>query len=259
LALFGSVLGLLGALSPLRRPFARQESALTIALTVAALDAVRRKRGPVVPAHIALAAVFALEREDGPDLSTIREALDAYLDGLPEAPIDSRSPLGTKVKAALMRLTLDRPETFATLQGLLDALRDDPLVEELLAAVILPPRSQPRGLAAPYRGHGEDTVRIVMHDDDVSSMEGVLAVLRDSFAKGSTEAMHLMLTTHYMGAVVVARRPLAEAEALRERATTQAQSMGMPLRVTVEAGSEVRGSLLRPSLVARVRRLFRAA
>ncbi len=235
---------------------------LTVALTVAALEATRRAQGKVSPAHLAHAAVFALERDGGPDLAPVRESLEAHLDALPSEKVPPDAPLGPDLMAAIQSAatSAEQEAKALSLRDVLERMRDDRLVAALLDAADRPPPSRPSGrLGAPYRATAaSDLVAILLLDDDVSSMEGVLAVLRGAFAKGNAEALHLMLTTHYEGRAVVGRYPRTEAEALRERAVTHARTMGMPLAIELEGQppfAKARG----PSLAARVRGFFRAA
>jgi ATP-dependent Clp protease adaptor protein ClpS len=264
LALFGLSLGVIGALTSARRAMPRQEPPLTIALTVAALEATRRAQGKVSPAHLAHAAVFALERDGGPDLALVREALEAHLDALPTEKVPPDAPLGPAVITAIeaAATAADREARSLSLRDVLARLREDRLVGALLDAADRPPPSRPGGrLGAPYRAPGAgELVAIVLVNDDVSTMEGVLAVLRDAFAKGNAEALHLMLTTHYEGRAVVGRYPQTEAEAVRARAVAHARTMGMPLAIELELGeNEASASARRLSLAERVRDFFRAA
>jgi ATP-dependent Clp protease adapter protein ClpS len=259
LALVGLSLGVVGAWSTVRRALPRQESTLTIALTVAALEAARRAQGPVSPAHLAHAAVFALERDDGPDLSPVREAIEAHLDALPPGHVPADAPLGRAVMRAIQAAAAaaEHEATLLTLRAVLEGLRADRHVASLLEATERPPPSRPSGrLGAPYRAVSTpDVVHVLLKNDDVSTMEGVLAILRECFAKGNAEALHLMLTTHYEGSAIVGRYPRMEAEALRARACRKARDLGMPLAIELATDTE-RESPPRPTWVDRVRRLF---
>jgi ATP-dependent Clp protease adaptor protein ClpS len=89
---------------------------------------------------------------------------------------------------------------------------------------------------APYRAPPpEQHASVVLWNDDVSTMEGVLEILRDCFAKAEPEALHLMLTTHYIGQAIVGRYGWDEANTRAARATARARKMGMPLRITVNS------------------------
>ena len=146
-----------------------------------------------------------------------------------------------------------------TLRDVLEGLKTDRLVSALLEAADRPPPSRSSGrLGAPYRAPGaSDHVAIFLLNDDVSTMEGVLAVLHDAFAKGHAEALHLMLTTHNEGRANVGRYPPAEAEELRARAVARARTIGLPLAIAVEGDKPAVAKGL--SFADRVRDLFRAA
>ena len=249
LALFGLSLGATFAWSTVRRSaMPRQESALTIALTVAALEAARREHGPVTAAHLAHAAMFAYERENGPDLVRVRDAIDVHLDTLPvraEVLVEGKvvapsheAPLGREVMAAIQAAAVaaDFEMRTLSLRAVLERLRGEVFVRALLDAIDAPPKSQPRDLVgAPYRAAtSEDRVVVRLRNDESSTMEGVLVVLRESFAKGNAEALHLMLTTHYEGSAIVGRYAHAEAESLKKHATQRARDLGMPLVIDVD-------------------------
>ncbi len=261
LALVGLSLGVMGALTSARRQMLRQEAALTIALTVAALEATRRAQGPVSPAHFAHAAVFALERDGGPDLSLVRETLEAHLDALPTAHVPPEAPLGREIMAAMNAAAnaAGRRSSPLSLRDVLERLRSHRHVAALLDAAERPPISRPGDrVGAPYRAPAaSDVARLLLLNDDTSTMEGVLVVLRDTFAKGSAEALHLMLTTHYEGHAVVGRCPRSEAEVLCRRATLRARELGMPLAIVIDTEGDATTSK-RPTLTDRVLGLFRA-
>ena len=81
-----------------------------------------------------------------------------------------------------------------SLRDVLELLRSDACVQGLLEAVDQPAPSQSGRLGAPYRAaRASEPVEIVLLDDDVSTMDGVLALLGDCFCKGHAEALHLML------------------------------------------------------------------
>ena len=264
LALVGLSLGVLGALPRTRRRrLPRQESALTIALTVAALEATRRGHAEVVPAHVAYAAVFALEQPGGPDLSAVREQIDAELEALPvTAPPDAgqaREPLGQHVRRAVRRAAAkaDTELRSLSLDDVLGALQGEPSVDALLDAAHKPPPSTPSpDSGAPYRTTRSATdARVVLLNDDVSTMEGVLEVLRECFSKGHAEALHLMLTTHYAGRAIVGHYAWDEAEARRRAATARARGIGMPLAILVLGDGE-REDPDAPGLGERLLRFF---
>ena len=76
--------------------------------------------------------------------------------------------------------------------------------------------------------------KVIFHNDDYTTMEFVVEVLQRYFHKTETEAMHIMLTVHKMGAAVagVYTRDVAETKA--SEVMEYARDSGMPLMVTTE-------------------------
>ncbi|PIE18188.1 MAG: ATP-dependent Clp protease adaptor ClpS [Proteobacteria bacterium] len=76
--------------------------------------------------------------------------------------------------------------------------------------------------------------RVIVHNDDYTTMEFVVWVLQVVFHKTETEATHLMLSIHHKGKGIagVFTRDLAETKAAR--AMAEAEDQGMPLQVTTE-------------------------
>lgn len=76
--------------------------------------------------------------------------------------------------------------------------------------------------------------KVVMHNDEYTTMEFVLEVLMKHFKMTSTEATHVMLQVHYKGSGIagVYTRDLADSKiaiVLKE-----AKESGMPLKLTAE-------------------------
>jgi len=76
--------------------------------------------------------------------------------------------------------------------------------------------------------------RVVLHNDDYTTMEFVVWILRDVFRLDEGEATHLMLTIHHKGQAVagVFTRDIAETKAAQVLAYAEAK--GMPLMCTTE-------------------------
>ena len=76
--------------------------------------------------------------------------------------------------------------------------------------------------------------RVLLHNDDYSTMEFVVLVLQEVFHKSETEATHLMLTIHHkgMGVAGVFTRDIAETKA--SRVLSMAEEHQMPLLCTTE-------------------------
>jgi len=77
--------------------------------------------------------------------------------------------------------------------------------------------------------------RVVLHNDDFTTMEFVVAVLMEFFDKSRTEATQIMLHVHTRGRGVcgVYTREIAETKAVQ--VTDRARDQEHPLLVTIEA------------------------
>lgn len=82
--------------------------------------------------------------------------------------------------------------------------------------------------AVPKRYH------VVFHNDDFTTMEYVVEVLRRFFHKGETEALHIMLTVHKKGKAIAGVYPRDVAETKVVEVTRDARERGHPLMVTAE-------------------------
>jgi ATP-dependent Clp protease adaptor protein ClpS len=76
--------------------------------------------------------------------------------------------------------------------------------------------------------------RVLLHNDDFTSMEFVIDVLVRHFDKTATDAARVMLQVHHLGVGVAGVYTRDEAETRIERVTTDAESAGYPLLVTME-------------------------
>ncbi len=76
--------------------------------------------------------------------------------------------------------------------------------------------------------------RVLLHNDDYTTMEFVIWVLQEVFHKTESQATHLMLTIHHKGLGVagVYTRDLAESKVAQ--VTEFAREHGMPLLTTTE-------------------------
>ncbi len=75
---------------------------------------------------------------------------------------------------------------------------------------------------------------VVMHNDDFTTMDFVVAVLCKVFRKSPEEAKRLMLKIHHEGSAVAGTYTKDIAESKAKYATDLARSFGFPLRLTVE-------------------------
>ena len=76
--------------------------------------------------------------------------------------------------------------------------------------------------------------RVIMHNDDFTSMEFVVEILMDIFHKGVMEAERLMLMVHESGKAAVGSYPYDIAVTKVQAATARAKEEGFPFRLTDE-------------------------
>ncbi len=77
--------------------------------------------------------------------------------------------------------------------------------------------------------------KVLLHNDDYSTMDFVVDMLRKHFHKSEAEAVHIMLQVHHKGKGVAGVYPRDMAETKISEVTADAQAQGMPLMVTMEA------------------------
>jgi ATP-dependent Clp protease adaptor protein ClpS len=99
--------------------------------------------------------------------------------------------------------------------------------------------AEPRRSAEPETEVRENTrlaprYRVLVHNDDVTPMEVVVAVLLSVFHLGFESAEQVMLEAHRTGIALVAVLPLEEAEVRCDMAHTRARGLGYPLTFTYE-------------------------
>ncbi len=76
--------------------------------------------------------------------------------------------------------------------------------------------------------------RVIMHNDDFTSMDFVVEILTDIFRKAPPEAERLMLMVHESGRAAIGSYPYDIAVTKVNAATARAKSQGFPFRMTVE-------------------------
>lgn len=76
--------------------------------------------------------------------------------------------------------------------------------------------------------------RVIMHNDDFTSMEFVVMVLRVVFRKDEADAEQLMLTVHKRGQATVGLYTLDVAMSKSQKAMRMAREQGFPFRLTWE-------------------------
>jgi ATP-dependent Clp protease adaptor protein ClpS len=107
------------------------------------------------------------------------------------------------------------------------------------------PTKPPSGPDDPH--HGEDIdveerqktsvpkrYHVLFHNDDYTTMEYVVEVLRRFFHKSETEALHIMLTVHKKGKAIAGVYPRDVAETKVVDVMRDARERGYPLLVTAE-------------------------
>jgi ATP-dependent Clp protease adaptor protein ClpS len=80
--------------------------------------------------------------------------------------------------------------------------------------------------------------RVILHNDDFTSMEFVVHILVTHFHKPPAEAIHVMLQVHRKGAGVAGVYSKEVAETKVAEVTDEARANGMPLKLTVEPEEE---------------------
>jgi ATP-dependent Clp protease adaptor protein ClpS len=75
---------------------------------------------------------------------------------------------------------------------------------------------------------------VVLHNDDYTSMEFVVHVLKTYFHRTDIDANQIMLEVHHKGSGVAGTYPYDVAESKVARVTSEARYNGMPLMLTVE-------------------------
>ena len=76
--------------------------------------------------------------------------------------------------------------------------------------------------------------RVLMHNDDYTTMEFVVEALIRVFHKSPTEANRIMLHIHFKGSGVCGSYPYEIAETKVSKVHSMARREGFPLRCTVE-------------------------
>ncbi len=76
--------------------------------------------------------------------------------------------------------------------------------------------------------------KVIFHNDDFTTMEFVVEVLRRFFHKNDSEAVHVMLTVHKKGKAVAGVYTRDVAETKVSEVMKHAREHGMPLLLTTE-------------------------
>ncbi|SRR5690606_4170658 len=76
--------------------------------------------------------------------------------------------------------------------------------------------------------------RVILHNDDFTTMEFVVSILMRYFHKSEAEATRIMLQVHLTGRGTAGRYPRDQAETKVAQVTAEAEREGFPLLVTME-------------------------
>ena len=76
--------------------------------------------------------------------------------------------------------------------------------------------------------------QVIIHNDDFTTMEFVVMVLKEVFFLSEENAQALMLQVHHSGKAVVGVYTYDIAVPKAQKATNMARENGFPLRITVE-------------------------
>jgi len=76
--------------------------------------------------------------------------------------------------------------------------------------------------------------KVLLHNDDFTSMDFVVHVLMKHFHKSPPEATHIMLQVHHKGVGVAGIYPKDAAETKVAEVMAEARENGMPLLLTLE-------------------------
>jgi ATP-dependent Clp protease adaptor protein ClpS len=96
------------------------------------------------------------------------------------------------------------------------------LVKERVAPAVVPKKDEPR------------LYKVVLINDDYSTMEFVIQVLETVFQKSPAEAFRIMMQVHTQGAGIAGVYPWEVAETKVDTVTKMAKSAGFPLRAMTE-------------------------
>ncbi|MCL4215599.1 MAG: ATP-dependent Clp protease adaptor ClpS [Candidatus Hydrogenedentes bacterium] len=76
--------------------------------------------------------------------------------------------------------------------------------------------------------------KVLLHNDDYTSMEFVVEILQSVFRKGHVEAVRIMLNVHHNGVGVAGVYSAQIAESKVHEVHSRAEDHGFPLRCSIE-------------------------
>lgn len=77
--------------------------------------------------------------------------------------------------------------------------------------------------------------KVIMLNDDVTTMDFVVEILKDIFGKSNEEAVALMLKVHHEGRAVIAIYIYDIAKTKQRQAMERARAQGFPFRIDIES------------------------
>lgn len=89
-------------------------------------------------------------------------------------------------------------------------------------------------LATRTRAKRPTLYNVMLHNDDYTSQELVVEILKAFFHKNDTEARHIMLTVHHKGQGIAGTYSRDVAESKVAQVTDFARAQGAPLKLSVE-------------------------
>ncbi len=84
------------------------------------------------------------------------------------------------------------------------------------------------------RGNTPRLFKVLMHNDDYTTMEFVVHALETVFHKSSAEAYSIMLNIHLKGVGICGEYPFDVAETKVEKVHSMARNEGFPLKCSTE-------------------------
>ena len=77
--------------------------------------------------------------------------------------------------------------------------------------------------------------KVIMLNDDVTTMEFVVEILKDIFGKSNDDAVSLMMKVHLEGQAVIAVYTYDIAKTKQRQAMERARAQGFPFRINIES------------------------
>ncbi len=84
------------------------------------------------------------------------------------------------------------------------------------------------------KSHEPQEYLVILHNDNVTTMDFVVMVLKKFFRKSEREAIHIMLEVHLKGKGVAGKYPYDIARTKADQTMRLARENFFPLRLTVE-------------------------